>query len=32
MSFYRKFLSSVKDLKSNLSKDPTTMDNVSLNS
>lgn len=29
MSFYRKFLSSVKDLKSNLSKDPTTMDNVS---
>jgi len=29
MSFYRKFLSSIKDLKSNLSKDPTTMDNVS---
>ena len=29
MSLYRKFLSSVKDLKSSLSKDPTTMDNVS---
>ena len=29
MSFYRKFLSSIKDLKSNLSKDPTTMGNVS---
>lgn len=26
---YRKFLSSIKDLKSNLSKDPTTMGNVS---
>ena len=29
MSLYRKFLSSVKGLKSDLSKDPTTMDNVS---
>ena len=29
MALYQKFLDSIKGLKSNLSKDPTTMDNVS---
>ena len=29
MALYQKFLDSIKDLKSNLSKDPTTMGNVS---
>ena len=29
MALYQKFLDSIKGLKSSLSKDPTTMDNVS---